>query len=51
MKKNDIIQEVGWLSKIDVTWGQANSTGVPPDQKVNKAEGSSISGFGWDDSP
>jgi hypothetical protein len=27
----------GW-AKNDVTWRQANSTGMPPDQKVNKAK-------------
>jgi hypothetical protein len=26
------------LGKNDITQGQANSTGMPPDQKVNKAE-------------
>jgi hypothetical protein len=26
------------VGKNDITWGQANSTGVPPNQKVNKAE-------------
>jgi hypothetical protein len=25
-------------SKKDVTWGQANSTGMPPNKKINKAE-------------
>jgi hypothetical protein len=28
----------GYLGKNDVTWGQANSTGMPPDTKVNKAK-------------
>ncbi len=28
----------GKLGKNDVTWGQANSTGMPPNHKVNKAE-------------
>ncbi len=31
---------MGWgtveVLKNDVTWGQANSTGMPPDLKVNK---------------
>jgi len=31
--KNDIIQGSGWLGKNDISWGQANSTGMPPDQK------------------
>jgi hypothetical protein len=26
------------VGKNDITWGQANSTGVPPNKKVNKAE-------------
>jgi len=28
----------GWLGKNDVTWGQAKGAGMPPYQKVNKAE-------------
>jgi hypothetical protein len=36
--KNDVIHEASSPGKIDVTWGQANSTGMPPDKKVNKAE-------------
>jgi len=28
----------GSLAKNDIIWEQANSTGVPPNQKVNKAE-------------
>ncbi len=28
----------GKVGKNDVSWGQANSTGMPPDQKVKKAE-------------
>ncbi len=38
VNKNDIIQGTGKLGKNDVTWGQAKSTAVPPDQKVNKAQ-------------
>ena len=34
--KNDVIQGVDQLGKIYVTRGSAN--GMPPDQKVNKAE-------------
>jgi hypothetical protein len=30
--KNDVIQGAGLLGKNDVSWGQANSTDVPPDQ-------------------
>ncbi len=36
--KNNVIEGAGWLVQNDITWGQANSTGMPPDQKVNKAE-------------
>ncbi len=35
---NDVIKGPGYLSNNDITWVQANSTGVPPDQKVDKAE-------------
>ncbi len=31
-------QETGKCGKKDVTRGQANSTGVPPDQKIDNAE-------------
>ncbi len=34
----DVIQGSGQLGKNDVPWVQANSTCVPPDQMVNKAE-------------
>jgi hypothetical protein len=34
--KNDIIKRAGLLGKNDVAWGQANSTGMPPNQKVKK---------------
>jgi hypothetical protein len=30
--KNDVISGEGKLGKNDISWGQANSTGVPPDQ-------------------
>ncbi len=36
--KNDVIRGPGYLGKNDVTSGQANNTGVPPDQKVSKAD-------------
>jgi hypothetical protein len=26
------------MGKNDITWGEDNSTGMPPNQKVNKAE-------------
>ncbi len=35
--KNDIIQGAGWLGQNDVTWGQASSTGVPPDQNSKQS--------------
>jgi hypothetical protein len=35
--KSDIIQGAGYLGKNDVIWGQANSTSITPEQKVNKA--------------
>ncbi len=34
VNKKYIIQGEGWLNKNDVTWGQAKSTGVPPNQNV-----------------
>jgi hypothetical protein len=39
-QKNDIILGGGgsYLGKNDITRGQADSTGMPPDQKVTKAE-------------
>jgi hypothetical protein len=33
VNKNDVIQGAGWLGQNDVTWGQANSTGMPSNQK------------------
>ncbi len=36
--KYGVIQGVGKLHQNDVTCWQVNSTGMPPDQKVNKAE-------------
>ncbi len=36
--KNDAIQGADKVDKNDVTWGQANSTGMPPNPKVNKAD-------------
>jgi hypothetical protein len=36
--RNDVVQGAGYLSQNDITWGQANCTGMPPDQKMNKAE-------------
>ncbi len=35
--KNDVIQGAGQLGKNDGTWGQANSTGVSPDQKSKQS--------------
>jgi hypothetical protein len=32
-QKNDVIQGAGLVGQIDVTWGQANSTCMPPNQK------------------
>jgi hypothetical protein len=29
---------VGKLGQNDITWGEANSTGVPPDKKEKKAD-------------
>ncbi len=37
VNKNDFIQGAGWLGKNDVTWGQANSTSMPPDQKTKQS--------------
>jgi hypothetical protein len=37
MLKNDVIQGAGYMSKNDITWGQASST-CHPTKKVNKAE-------------
>ncbi len=37
--KNDVNQEAGELDQNDVTWGQAKSAGMPPNQKsTQKAE-------------
>jgi len=36
--KNDVILRAAKPGKTDVTQGQASSTGMPPDQKENKAE-------------
>ncbi len=36
--KNDFIQGAGLLVQNDITWEQANSTAMAPDQKVNKSE-------------
>ncbi len=37
-KQKEAIQGVGKLGQNDITWGEANSTGVPPDKKEKKAE-------------
>jgi hypothetical protein len=37
INKNTVIQGSGQLVKNDITQGQANSTGMPPAQKENKA--------------
>ncbi len=37
-KKMMSFRGAGCLGQNYVTWGQTNSTGMPPDQKVNKAE-------------
>ncbi len=33
VNKNDVIQGAGQLGQNDVTWGQANFTGMPPNPK------------------
>jgi hypothetical protein len=38
VNKSDVIKGAGLLGKSDDTWGKANSTGMSPEQKVNKAE-------------
>jgi len=38
LTKKYIIQGSGWLGHSDITWGQANSTGVPPKQTKLKLE-------------
>ncbi len=35
--KNDVFQGVGQVGKNGVTWGRANSTGMPPDQKSKES--------------
>jgi hypothetical protein len=35
--KNDVIQGAGLLGNNDITWEQANSTGMPPDQKSKQS--------------
>jgi hypothetical protein len=37
LTKNDVIQVAGWLGQNDVTFGQANSTDVPPNQKIKQS--------------
>ncbi len=37
--KNHVIQGAGQLGKNDFTYGQANSTGMPPDQKCKQSWG------------
>jgi hypothetical protein len=38
LTKNDIMHRKGYLVKNRVLEGEENSTSMPPDQKVNKAE-------------
>jgi hypothetical protein len=33
VNKNDVIKGAGQLGKNDIIWGQANSSGVPTNQK------------------
>jgi hypothetical protein len=40
--KNDIIQGAGKLGQNDVTWGQANSNGMPTDQKCKQSQGDNL---------
>ncbi len=35
--KNDVFMGQASWAKYDITWGQANSTNMPPDQKLNKS--------------
>ncbi len=37
-QKNDITQGASGMGKNDVMWDQANTAGLPPDPKINKAE-------------
>ncbi len=41
--KNDIIQGAGKLGKHDVTWGQANSTFMPPNKKSKQSRATDLS--------
>ncbi len=36
--KNDVILGLDWQDKNDITRGQANSSGIPPNQKVSRAD-------------
>ncbi len=38
MSKNNGIHGAGKVDKNDTAWGQANTTGMPPDQKINITE-------------
>jgi hypothetical protein len=38
LTKSKVIQGVGHGAQYDIAWGQANSTCVLPELKVNKAE-------------
>jgi hypothetical protein len=37
LTKNDLTQGADLLAKNDISWGQANSTGVPPIQKSKQS--------------
>ncbi len=43
LTKNDVIQGAGQLAINDITWGQANSTGVPPDHTSKQSRVTSLS--------
>jgi hypothetical protein len=43
--KNDAIWGTGQLGKNDVTWWQANITGLPPNQKSKQSRVTNLSLF------
>jgi len=38
MSTHDVTQGAGWQGQNDITWEEANSTGMPPTKFVSKAE-------------
>ncbi len=45
--KNDGIEGVGRLDQNDMIWGQANSSGVPPDHKDKQSRVTNFRAIGF----